>query len=237
MIIRKTLPLRHAGLQASIYFFIRMDIEEKQQMVASMAWDKVADDSDIEKTVKALASHGIEAFVVKDRNEAREMMLSLIPQGSEVHAMTSVTLEETGIAKEIEESGRYISVRKKITSISGKAEREKARRAASACQYAIGSVHALTQDGKMVIGSQSGSQLAPYAFSASNVVWVVGAQKIVENLDSAFTRLSEHCVLLEDARARKAYGMGTSLNKTLVLAKEPALGRARMIIVKEKLGF
>jgi len=202
-----------------------------------MDWTKLADDATLGRTAKALGPRNVEVFVVKDRNEARNKALELMPAGAEVYSMSSVTLDETGILKEIEEGSRYVSVRKKITAISEKEKREGARRMAAACQYAIGSVHALTEEGQAVIASQSGSQLAPYAYAAANVVWVVGAQKLVKNLDQAFQRLREHCLPLEDARARKAYGMGSSINKVLVFEKEIVPGRIKMILVKEKLGF
>jgi hypothetical protein len=202
-----------------------------------MEWETLADDMSIEKTRKALSSRGIEAIVAENREDAKSKALALIPEGSDVYCMSSMTLEETGILKEIEEGGRYRSVRKKITSIPDKAERESARRAAATSQFVIGSVHAVSEDGEAVVVSQSGSQLAPYAFSAKNVVWVVGAQKITKDIASAHRRIREYVVPLEDARARKVYGVGTSLNKTLIIERESAPGRIRMIIVKEKLGF
>src|SRR5438874_9760781 len=45
--------------------------------------------------------------------------------------------------------------------------------------YALGSVHAVSRDGALVIASASGSQLASYAWGAANVIFVVGAQKLV----------------------------------------------------------
>jgi len=202
-----------------------------------MDFSKIADDKTIEKTAKALGERGVEVFVVKDRNEAKRKFLELVPQGSEVYCMSSVTLDETGILKEVEEGGRYVSVRKKVTSINEKEKREAARKAASACQYATGSVHAVSEEGEVVIASQSGSQLAPYSFAAVNVIWVVGAQKIVKNLDMAFRRIKEYVVPLENERMMKAYGIGTGLNKMLIFEKEAAPDRIKMILVKEKLGF
>jgi L-lactate utilization protein LutB len=202
-----------------------------------MDWKTLADDKTIEKTAKALASHGIEAIIAENREDAKAKALALIPDGSEVNCMSSTTLEETGILKDIDEGGRYQSVRKRVMSIADKGARDAARKAASSCQFAIGSVHAVSEDGEVVVVSQSGSQLAPYAFSARNVIWVVGAQKIVKDIESAHRRIGEYVVPLEDARVRKAYGFGTSLNKTLIINKEVVPGRIRMIIVKERLGF
>ncbi len=202
-----------------------------------MDWKTLASATIIEKTTAVLASRGIEAIVAENRDDAKAKVLALIPDGSEVYCMSSTTLEETGILKEIEQGTRYQSVRKGVMSISDKEARDLARRAASACQFAIGSVHAVSENGEIVIVSQSGSQLAPYAFSARNVIWVVGAQKIVKDLASAHRRISEYVVPLENERATKVYGRGTSLNKTLIIDREIIPGRIKMIIVKERLGF
>jgi len=67
--------------------------------------------------------------------------------------------------------------------------------------YALGSVHAITRDGTLVIASASGSQLASYAWGAANVIFVVGAQKLVPTLAAAHERIYQHSLPLEDARA------------------------------------
>ena len=51
------------------------------------------------------------------------------------------------------------------------------RRMGAGPDIAIGSVHAITEQGEVFIASASGSQLAAYAFGAGTVIWVVGSQK------------------------------------------------------------
>ncbi len=199
----------------------------------------MADDAAIARAAAALKSRGVDVFVVRDRAAALEKLLELIPAGSEVYTMSSVTLDETGIDREIDGSGRFASVRKSVTSIEDKEKRNAARRSGSACEFATGSVHAITESGELVIVSQTGSQIAPYAYTAAHVVWVAGAQKIVRDLDSAFARIREYVVPLEDARMKKVYGpaAGTGINKILIFEKEAVPGRAKLILVREKLGF
>ncbi len=202
-----------------------------------MKWDKLADDKSIEKAAKALQEHGMKVYITENRQEAFKKALELIPEGAEVLDATSTTLDQIGLSKEIQESGRYQSVRKKIMSVDQKEIRQAMRRMSAAVDYAIGSVHAVTEDGKLVIASNSGSQLAPYAYGAAKLIWVIGTQKIVKNLDDAFKRIYEHSYPLEDERARKAYGMPSGVNKILVVQKEIAPERITVIFVKEKLGF
>lgn len=202
-----------------------------------MDWTKLADDATLEKTAKSLRENGVEVFIVNDRKEAKEKALGIIPHGTEVMNMTSVTLDTINVSKEILESGSYNSVRKKLLSMDRNTQHMEMKRLGTAHEWVIGSVHAVTEDGKIVVASQSGSQLPAYVYGASHVIWVVGTQKIVKNLDEAFRRIREHCLTLEDARAKIAYGTGSSVNKILVLEGESVPKRITLIFVKENIGF
>jgi LUD domain len=57
-------------------------------------------------TIVAPEEHGFSVEVLDDLNTAREAVLAYIPEGSSVMTNTSVTLQETGIADAIDESGR-----------------------------------------------------------------------------------------------------------------------------------
>jgi hypothetical protein len=78
--------------------------------------------------------------------------------------------------------------------------------------------------------------LPVYSFGATNLIWVVGTQKIVKNLDDAFKRIREHTLPLEIERMKKAYNMGSNINKILIFENERP-GRIKLIFVKEILGF
>ncbi len=200
-------------------------------------WDELADDSAIEKTVSALKANGISALVVENAEEARKKVLELLPQGAEVMNMSSVTLETTGIAKEINESGKFDSAKKKLYSMDRNTQGREMMKFGAAPDWTVGSVHAVTEDGKVLIASATGSQLPAYAYAAGKVIWVVGTQKIVKNFAEGMKRIEEYVFPLEDARARKAYGMGSGVNKMLIVNKEFSPERITLVFVKEKLGF
>ncbi|MDE1851309.1 MAG: lactate utilization protein [Candidatus Micrarchaeota archaeon] len=202
-----------------------------------MEWNEMADDERIERTAAALRKRGIETSIAGTGDEAREKVLGMIPEGAEVMNLTSITLEQTGIAKEIMESGRYKSLRKMIMSVSDDSERHALRKSSTNPEYGIGSANAVTEDGQVVFASASGSQIPVYSYGATNVIWVVGTQKIVKDLDEAMKRINEYVLPLESERVKKAYGLpGSSVNKVLIIEKEKP-GRLRMVLVKEKLGF
>jgi len=200
-------------------------------------WNVIPKDEVIEQTAAALTANGMKTRVVESGEIARQEALALIPDGASVMNVTSATLDQIGLAGEIAESTRFEALRKKITSLPQAEMRAQMRRAGSVADVVVGSVHALTQDGKAVVVSGSGSQLAPYAFGAAKVIWVVGAQKIVKNLDEAMRRIEEHTLPLEVERMQKVYGRGSSIAKVLIFNREGGPDRVNIFIVKQVLGF
>lgn len=196
-----------------------------------------ASQNELEATKTALETNGFKVMIVDDLAEAKKAVLDLIPLGAEVHTNTSVTLEESGIAPEINESGKYDSVRNKFMPLASQPDKAiEMRRIGSAMDYALGSVHAITQDGRVLIASASGSQLPGYVYGANHVIWVVGAQKIVKDLAEAMDRIETYSLPLEDKRALKAYGGHSSLNKILIYQKETRQ-RITIVLIKQVVGY
>ncbi|HEY8729578.1 MAG TPA: LUD domain-containing protein, partial [Acidothermaceae bacterium] len=102
--------------------------------------------------------------------------------------------------------------------------------------YSLGSVHAITRDGTLVIASASGSQLAAAAWGAANVIFVVGVQKLVSTLDAAHERIYQHSLILEDARAIAAYGQNSVVGKILEIHQENP-GRTHVVLIRKSVGF
>jgi len=200
-------------------------------------WNVLAGDATIQKTAEALRANGITVHVVADAAQAKAKALELIPQGSEVMTMSSQTNEVIGLNTELNDSGKYDSVKKKFAGMDPKTQQKEMNALGAAPDYTVGSVHAITQDGHLIIVSNTGSQLPAYAYACPHVIWVAGAQKIVASLDDGFKRIKEHVFPLEDARAQKAYGVHSAINKKLVIEKEVRPGRLTLILVKEILGF
>lgn len=200
-------------------------------------WTKLADEAAVQKTVAALKAAGIDVHVLANSQEAKEKALEIIPEDASVMTMTSATLETIGLEKEINGSGKFDSIRNKHMSMDRNTQGSQMRQLGAAPEWAIGSIHAVTEDGKTLIASASGSQLPAYAYGAGRVIWIVGTQKIVKNTDEGIKRIYEYCLPLEDERARKAYGMGSGVNKILIINREMVKGRITLIFVKERLGF
>jgi YkgG family uncharacterized protein len=190
----------------------------------------------IQKTAARLRDAGIETFVVDTGDEARELVLERIPEGSEVHTGKSATLEEIGVFTALHEPGRYDAIRPKLQSMDRATQGREMRKLAAVPDTVVGSVNALTQDGALLAASATGNQLAAYAGGAGRVILVVGSQKIVPDLDAGFRRIREVVYPYEDARVRAMLGVGTKLAKVLVTFGEWIEGRTTVIIVREPVG-
>ena len=205
------------------------------KLVPNMDYAQLASDEQIERAAEALEAHNIHVLIATSGEEAKTMLFDLIPEGAEVFTGASRTLEVLGIPAEVE--ARYDSVRAKLATMDRQTQWLEMVKLGAVPEYIVGSVHAVTEEGSVVVASMSGSQLAPYAASAAHVIWIVGAQKIVPTLEDAMKRVQEYTYPLEDEHALQVLGVNSSINKLLVIHKEIMPGRTTMIIVKEEVGF
>jgi hypothetical protein len=190
----------------------------------------------IEKVVAALRGNNVDVRVVGTGEEARRLVLDLVPAGAEVHSGRSKTLEDLGLLHELFESGRYDSVRARYLPMDRKTQGREIRKLVAAPDYMLGSVQAVTEGGDLVIASASASQLGPYASGAGRLILIVGSQKIVRDLDDALRRIDEEVFPYEDAVVRKRLNMGTFLGKVLIIRREWVDGRITVILVREPVG-
>ena len=194
------------------------------------------DEQTLAAAATALEEHGFSVEIVDDLDAAREAVLARIPPGSSVMTNTSVTLAETGIADAINDGGPYESARNAMFALDFATQAQEMKAIGGQPDYALGSVHAVTRDGTLVIASASGSQLASYAWGAASVIFVVGAQKLVPTLEAARERIYQHSLVLEDARAIAAYGQHSSVGKILEIHQDLP-GRIHIVLIRQLVGF
>ena len=193
------------------------------------------DEQTLADTVVALEEHGFSVEVVNDLDAAREAVLARIPEGSSVMTNTSVTLQETGIADAVNDGGPYESARNRMIALDFATQLPEMKAVAGQPDYALGSVHAVTREGTLVIASASGSQLASYAWGAANVIFVVGAQKLVTSLEAAHERIIEHSL-----RSRTpAPTPPTAEQPRRQDPRDPpgGPGRIHVVLIRQQVGF
>ena len=81
-------------------------------------------------------------------------------------------MRELGITAEIETSDRFRAIRPQLSKLDRETQKREMAKLATAPDYMLGSVHAITEDGSLVIASGSCSQIAPYANGAGSVILV-----------------------------------------------------------------
>lgn len=197
----------------------------------------LASEQQIEKTVQALQAHGIRVVVCGTGEQARTSVLDLIPDGAAVYDSPSRTLEVLGLSEQIEHATRFHSVRAQASTLDYVKERNEIRKRIAAPDVLVGSVHAVTEAGEVLIASASGSQLSAAACGAGLVIWVVGTQKLVGTLSDGLRRIRHYCLPLESQRAQHVYGQPSAINKLLTINAEHEPGRITMVLVKQQLGF
>jgi LUD domain len=196
-----------------------------------------AEDARVTRTAAALEANGITVLRAPNSAEAKRIVLDHIPAGSQVHQGASQSLEASGIAGEIERSGRHEPLRPRVFSMDRVTQADEIRRLTASPDVMLGSVHAVTETGSLVAASASGSQLGPYVSGAGKVILVVGTQKIVPDLEDALRRIDEYVFPLEDARAHAAYGVPSGVNKVLIVNREWTPDRITVVLCDEALGF
>lgn len=199
-------------------------------------WNAAASDERIERTAEALRTNNIEAVVVDTGEDAKREVLARIPDGAEVHSGASKSLQAIGIVAELESSPKITWLRKQLMAMDRATQMREIRKLAAAPDVMLGSAAAVTEDGRIVVASNTGSQIGPLASAAGKVIFVIGAQKIVKDLDEAMKRTYEHALRLESEKLRAAAGVDSYVSKLLIVNREARPGRTTVILVKEPLG-
>ncbi|MFD2079143.1 Uncharacterised ACR, YkgG family COG1556 [Actinopolymorpha cephalotaxi] len=191
----------------------------------------------LERAAASLAAHGFGVEILDDVAAARTRVGELVPEGASVFTGASETLRLSGIQDDLNASGRYRAVKPRVLAMDRATQADEIRRLTATPDVVVGSVAAVTETGSLVVASGSGSQLPAYAGGAARAIWVVGAQKVVPDLDTALRRVEEHAFPLENIRAQAVYGAPSAINRLLVLNAEYQPGRGTVLLLREAIGF
>lgn len=205
-----------------------------------MNYTTIASKEVLEKTMNALSERGHLPELFETKEQALERIKELIPQGASVMNGSSRSLEEIGLVNYLKDGQHgWNNLHDGVLAETDPERQALLRKQSVLSDFYLGSVHAVTESGELLIASNSGSQLPHLDYTSPNLILVIGAQKIVPNIDDAFTRLNEHVIPLEDKRMQEAMGMGTYPAKILIVNREQEfMGRkSHIIFVNEDLGF
>jgi hypothetical protein len=191
----------------------------------------------LERAAAALTAQGFTVEILDGVAAARTRVKDLIPEGVSVFTGASETLRLSGIDADINTSGRYDAIKPRAQAMDRATQLNEIWRLMSTPDFIVGSVHAVTETGSLVIASGTGSQLPGYAGGAARAIWIVGSQKLVPDLSTALRRVEDHCLPLESARTQGIYGQPSAINRLLVLNAELQPGRGTVLLLREAIGF
>ncbi len=196
---------------------------------------KVAEDESISRAAKGLRERNYTTHVVDTVADARALVRDLLPRDKAIFTANSETVRLSGLVADIDDGEEFVSVRAKLAGIDAADIRRQVTMGATP-DVIVGSVHAITEDGILVAASASGSQFGPYAAGAEKVIWVVGGQKVVPDLDTAFRRVRTYSYPKEHERWR-LQGFESFIGKLLVMEREFQADRATVVLTRETIGF
>ncbi|MCR4277260.1 MAG: lactate utilization protein [Candidatus Roizmanbacteria bacterium] len=204
-----------------------------------MDYSKVPNNETIEKTICELKNHRIDVILVDTKEQALKEILKNVPASSKIMNGSSTTLIQIGFSDLLKSGNhKWKNLHEDILKESDRSKQSDLRRKSiTEADYFLCSVNAITEDGKLVAVDASGSRVGALPFAAKNVLIIAGANKIVPNIEGAFDRIKNYVINLENERAMKVYGVKSSLNKWIIIEKESAPNRIKLILVKESLGF
>jgi L-lactate utilization protein LutC len=214
-----------------------MSTIETSVMGEQSKWTRLPGKETVNRTLEAVKARGVKAELASDRQEALRLLGEKIPNGSEVMTGASRTLDEIGFTETVAAGKRWKNLKAEIMAEKDPVKQKALRKKSTEAAYFVGSVQAVAETGEIVVASASGSQIPAYAFSADNVIWVAGIQKIVTNLDEALKRVREHALPMESARMKSLGYPGSMIGKILIFERERPGRNISLILVNEKLGF
>lgn len=135
--------------------------------------------------INKLAARNMEGFYVQTKEEAKELALSLIPEGSSVGWGGSMTVKATGLLDSLIE-GNY----KELNRDAAKTPEEKDRISKECffADYFLTSCNAITEDGIMVNIDGNGNRVAAIVYGPSHVIVITGMNKVVRTEEDALSR-------------------------------------------------
>jgi hypothetical protein len=203
--------------------------------MTAVEFAKPASEATLEALAERLRTRNFEVIIVDDAAAATAEVLARVPEGSHVHTGKSKTLEDAGIFQEFMDNEKYDFIRRRTLKMDRNTQRDEMRKAGAAPDIMVNSAHAVTETGQIVMTSATGSQIGPIAYGAGKLILVIGSQKVVPDLDTAFRRIEDYVIPYEEDRLNVAHGVA-KMNRTLILEGDHTPGRTTIILVRTPIG-
>lgn len=196
-----------------------------------------------ESVIKGLEARNMTGYYAATKEEAKQIALSLIPEGAKVTHGGTMTVEEIGLEDALK-SGNY----EFCDRVAASNKREAELFAYDADVY-LGSVNAITKNGVLINIDGNANRVSAYAYGPKKLVLIVGINKVASDTDSALKRARNEAAPINCTRLN----LNTPCTKTgscmdcltpdticcqfLITRYSKHAGRIHVILVNDDLGF
>ncbi len=199
-----------------------------------------------EKLIKNLRQRHYEAFFCKNSEAIRKKVAELIPKGSSISWGGSASIRETGVTDMLKKGNYQIYDREDATTTE---EKTSIYRKAFACDYYLSSVNAMSEDGQIVNIDGNGNRVAAITWGPRHVIFVVGLNKVCQDIDTAIKRARSVAAPINMARfdlktpcqtdgsCHDCKSQDSICNYISILRMSHPAGRHIVLLVGEDLGF
>lgn len=200
----------------------------------------------IDTVIKNMEKRGIQGHYCETKEDARDMILSMIEDKSVVSWGGSMTVNALGVKEKLAERD-VVTIDPYGTK--DPAESIERRRQGLLADYFLMSTNAVTIDGELVNIDGTSNRVAALCFGPKKVIVVVGANKLARRLDDAIERAKLYAAVPNNVRLSRNTPCTITGVCSDCLSKEciccnmvttrfcSTPGRIQVIFVNENLGF
>lgn len=196
-----------------------------------------------QKVIKGLNSRGMSGYYAHDKEEALNLALDLIPEGSSVTMGGGMSVHEIGLVNVLKE-GNYDFIDRDAYE-----DKRAAMLKAYDADVFLSSCNAMTEDGVLVNIDGNANRVSAIAQGPKKVIFIVGMNKVCDDVDGAMKRARNVAAPINAQR----FGLDTPCAKTgscmnckspdticcqfLITRYSKHPGRIHVILVNDTLGF
>ena len=192
--------------------------------------------------IKELNNRNIEAFYAKDKKEALNKILELIPENSSVTMGGCQSANDIGLL-DVLKTDKYNFIDR------NKLDKREALIKGYDADYFISSVNAISEDGILVNIDGNANRVSYICQGPKHVIFIVGMNKVTKDLDSAMKRARNIAAPINAQRfdiqtpckkTGKCFdckSMDTICCQFLITRFSKHKGRIKVVLVNENLGF
>lgn len=201
----------------------------------------------INNLIKTLQKNNINGYMVESKEELISQIEAIVEKDSVVSVGGSMTLFELGIIDYLRK-GRYEFLDRYKDGLSPADIEDIYRKSFFADAY-FTSTNAITEEGELYNVDGTGNRVAAMLYGPKKVIFIVGTNKIVQNMDEAIKRVREIAAPLNTKRLNRktpctkvGHCMDCSsperiCNEYIVIKRQRDKSRMHVIFINENAGY